>query len=74
MRGITTSGVYANGRTVVVQGRLIQETGVYELYFHAFENTVNVEPVTAEPIESIDTLEYEMESTKESKIFVEKII
>ena len=38
VRGVKMDGVYADGRVMVVRGRLIEDTGVYELYIHAIEN------------------------------------
>ena len=43
VRGLKKSGVYANGRTAVIRGRLIEDTGVYELYFHELEITSETE-------------------------------
>lgn len=38
VRGVKMDGVYADGRTMVIKGRKIEETGVYELFIHAIEN------------------------------------
>jgi len=37
VRGVKMDGVLADGRIMVIRGRTIAETGVYELYIHAIE-------------------------------------
>jgi hypothetical protein len=36
VRGVSMDGVYADGRIMVIRGRML-EGGVYELYIHAIE-------------------------------------
>ena len=38
VRGIKMDAVYADGRVMVIRGRTIENTGVYELFIHAIEN------------------------------------
>ncbi len=37
--GIQMCGVYADGRTVVVNGRTIKDTSVFELYFQSLDRS-----------------------------------
>jgi hypothetical protein len=38
VRGVKMDGVCADGRTMVIKGTKIEETGVYQLNIHALEN------------------------------------
>jgi hypothetical protein len=38
VRGVKMDGVYADGRTMVISGEKIEETGVYQLHIHSIEN------------------------------------
>ena len=38
VRGLKMDGVYADGRVMVIKGRKVEDTGVYELYIHAIES------------------------------------
>ena len=38
VRGVKMDGVYADGRTMVIKGIKIEDTGVYQLSIHSIKN------------------------------------